>query len=242
MIQEIYQAEDLEAAVLERGFLPFFKNPIAGFSVEEMTPEELWFAENVDGPWEWKGPVVRGWKCAYGKLFHGKTGYVSLEWFPDLANYRRSRYRFEDAPIDEEGRCREREVYETIVAHESLLSKEIKRLCGFQSSRKKPADPLDILSVGRPRRKSAESLDTALARLQMATLLVIADFEYPLDKHGQPYGWGLARYVTPEALYGPEILSPAAHRSPAESRERLLAHLRALLPHATESQLTTLLD
>ena len=32
---------------------------------------------------------------------------------------------------------------------------------------------------------------------------MIADFEYNIDRHGNPYGWGVARYTTPEALYGP---------------------------------------
>ena len=101
---ELRSAEDLERAVLKLGFLPFFKNRIEGFSVEEMTPPELWFAEGTDGPWEWKGPVVRNWNCIYGKLFGGRAGYVSLEWLPDLANCRRANYGFDMTPLDGEGR------------------------------------------------------------------------------------------------------------------------------------------
>ncbi len=37
----IYNAEDLLNKVEEYGFLPFFKNGIPGFSVEEMCPPEL---------------------------------------------------------------------------------------------------------------------------------------------------------------------------------------------------------
>jgi len=45
-------------------------NEIPGFSIEELCPPELWFADDVDGPWEWKGPVARSGKCLYGKLFN----------------------------------------------------------------------------------------------------------------------------------------------------------------------------
>ncbi|MCC8097042.1 MAG: hypothetical protein LIO44_00420 [Eubacterium sp.] len=55
----IYSYNDLADLVEEYGFLPLFKNQIEGFSVEEHTPPELWFAENADGPWEWKGPVIQ---------------------------------------------------------------------------------------------------------------------------------------------------------------------------------------
>ncbi len=53
--------QEMEQAVVESGFLPFFKNDIPGFSVEERTPPELWFSddEGKEGPWEWKGLVVR---------------------------------------------------------------------------------------------------------------------------------------------------------------------------------------
>lgn len=36
-------AEDLLEKVEEYGFLPFFRNDIQGFSVEEMCLPELWF-------------------------------------------------------------------------------------------------------------------------------------------------------------------------------------------------------
>ena len=60
--------EDLVNAVNEMGFLPFFANSITGFSLEEHTAPEIWFTQE-EGPWEWKGPVIRKTGCAYGKFF-----------------------------------------------------------------------------------------------------------------------------------------------------------------------------
>lgn len=89
------------------------------------------------------------------------------------------------------------------------------------------------------KRNSGESLETILTRLQMHTLIVVADFEYKLDKHQQPYGWGIARYTTPELLYGADVL--ACKRNPEESAQRIAAHLTTILPQATERQIKYLM-
>ena len=47
---KLRSAEDIVALVKEIGFLPFFRNNIEGFSVEECTPRELWFT-GEEGPW-----------------------------------------------------------------------------------------------------------------------------------------------------------------------------------------------
>ena len=83
-----HDKQELAALIGEIGFLPFFPNRITGFSVAECTPSGLWFVDGVDGPWEWKGPVIRSLHCAYGKFFQGKAGYVSKEWFPLLSKWR----------------------------------------------------------------------------------------------------------------------------------------------------------
>ena len=67
--------------------------------------------------------------------------------------------------------------------------------------------------------------------------MCIADFVYRVDKRGKEYGWGVARYTTPEAQFGDAFVRSAFTRSPEASRERILAHLSALLPHATEQQI-----
>ena len=58
-------AADVERRCLELGFLPFFRCGIPGFSIEEMISPEYWFTDE-EGAWEWKGPVIRVGKCAYG--------------------------------------------------------------------------------------------------------------------------------------------------------------------------------
>lgn len=85
---------DLIKAVTKYGFLPYFRNSIEGFSIEEHIEPRYWFSDE-DGAWEWKGSVIQKTGCAYGKFFERKAVYISKEWFPDFANYRRDVYQRE---------------------------------------------------------------------------------------------------------------------------------------------------
>ena len=193
------------------GFLPFFANGIPGFSVEEHTPRELWFTE-ADGPWEWKGPIARTKRCLYGKFFGGKAGFISLEWFPDFANYRRDGFDFDSRYESGLASRKDMNVYGTV------LSKKLKSLCGYSKGGEK-------------------GFDGVITRLQMQTYVCVADFEYMRDKYGKQYGWGVARYSTPEELLGYEAVTSAYSREPAESLERILDHLKKVLPEADGARL-----
>lgn len=69
--------EDIVDLIDELGFLPFFRNPIEGWSLEEKTPAEFWFNDDNDGVWEWKGPIISRTECAYGKFYRGKAVFIS---------------------------------------------------------------------------------------------------------------------------------------------------------------------
>ena len=226
----IQSSVDMERAVLELGFLPFFSCGIPGFSVEEMTARELWFAADDDGPWEWKGPVIREGHCAYGKIFNKKAGYVSMEWLPDMINYRRSLHYAKD----EDTAALDDAVLQTIEAEGSATVKELRRLLGFARGRgrRSRTDIVDYIPES-----GKVSLEPILTRLMMGMRIVIADFEYNIDRHGNPYGWGVARYATPETLYG----RPAAGRSPEASRNRIIEHMKKILPSAKEEGIRRLI-
>lgn len=83
--------EDIVDLIDELGFLPFFRNPIEGWSLEEKTPPEFWFNDDNDGDWEWKGPIISRSESAYGKFYRGKAVWISRGWYPDFVNYRRFR-------------------------------------------------------------------------------------------------------------------------------------------------------
>ena len=219
---ELRSPEDIVALTAELGFLPFFAGNIPGFSVEECCPPELWFSENADGPWEWKGPAARSGQCVYGKFFGGKAGFISKEWLPDFADLRRDGYDFDARYEDGLAARKDKEVYDTVTEHGALLSKELKRLCNY-------------------RKGGNRGFDTVITRLQMQTYVTIGDFVYMQDKFGQTYGWGVAQYTTPEAQFGYDFVTSAYRKDPAESKADILAHLKRVLPDADEAPLLKLM-
>ena len=233
--------DDIVRLVVERGFLPFFRGEIADFSLEEVTPAELWFPDdelNGMGVWDYKSDIILDADCAYGKFYRNKACFVSMEWFPDLVNYSRSRHH---PSADDQA------ILATLREHRSLLSHELKRLCGYVPVRKpRVTNPLerafmhDVRPVVPAGTRTRQSFDAAITRLQMAGYVVSAAFEYRHDKRGRRYGWGVARYCTPEDFFGAERM--LTDRTPAESRDRLLCHLSLLLPHATSAQIERIIE
>lgn len=215
---ELKTKEDIIRLVGEIGFLPFFKNEISGFSIEEHTPGELWFSDTAEGPWEWKGPVARSGNCLYGKFFGNKAGFISVDYFPDFANYRRDGYDF-DARYDEGlAQNKDKSIYDTITEHGTLLSKSLKSICNY-------------------RKGGNKGFDTVITRLQMQSYVCVADFEYMRDKYGQQYGWGVAKYSTPEELYGYERITEAYCREPEESKVRIANYLKNVLNDIEEDRI-----
>lgn len=219
MTEEIRSLDELAELINNWGFVPFFKNSIPGFSLEELTPPELWFSDEREGPWEWKGPAIRKSGCAYGKFFSGKAVFVSPEFFPHFANLRREGLDFWD--IYDEGRIShaQREIFELLEEEPSLLSKELKRRGGFSKDGKK-------------------GFDSLLTKLQMGCFVVISDFEYQKDKYGLPYGFGLARYATAENVFGEDFLPDC---SPEESKAIIVEKLLELFPQATQRDILKLI-
>lgn len=71
--------------------------------------------------------------------------------------------------------------------------------------------------------------------LQMQCYVNIADFEYARDKRGKEYGWGIARYTTPEAFFGREFCERVYSREPEDSKQFLEEHFAKILPHVAKS-------
>ena len=202
-------------AIERIGLLPLLDSGVPGFSADELVVPECRYVmtdEGWDWPlWDWKGPLVTEGGFAYGKFFNGKAGFVTMEWWPDLCNYRRAKL----PEPDEESI--EGVILEVLRVNGSMITRELRSACGFDGS------------------KMRSKFDGYVTRLQMACRVVTEDFVYPHDKQGNRYGWGWALLNTPEHLFGREACS--CDRTPEESRNRILSHLRSLLPNASERQI-----
>ena len=217
----IRSKKDLEDAVEKFGFLPYFRNSVEGFSIEEHIQPKYWFG-GVEGAWEWKGPVIRETGCAYGKFFENKAVYVSREWFADFANYRRDGYDFDARYEDGLARRTDKFLYDLLSENAPVISKRLKQL-------------------GDYRKGGNKGFDTSMTRLQQQCYAVISDFVYLTDKHGEPYGWGVAEYSTPELFLGKDFTDNVYKREPQQSYERVFEHLKKILPHASEEEIKKLL-
>ena len=62
------------------------------------------------------------------------------------------------------------------------LSKDLKRLAGFGGD-------------------GLKGFDTVITNLQMQTYVTVHCFEYAHDKHGRPYGWGIAKSLSVNREY-----------------------------------------
>lgn len=227
-IAPITSMADLQERVASLGFLPMFRRCVKGYSVYAATPN--FWTDGEDGPWEWKGPIIREGECAYGKFFNRKATWISREWLPHFINYRRTKHL---APNDDMAALDDI-VLQTIDTEGAVTSKMIAELLGLSGRKKKrrPDDLVDEMPVGEK-----VSLDPILSRLMMEGRIVIADFAYNIDKRGNRYGWGIAKYSTPENLYG--HLLPDC--TPEESYEKMFRHLKKAVPIATEAQIRNLL-
>ena len=209
-LPEIKNKEQLEKLISETGFLPFFKNDIEGFSIEECCAPELWFSEDKDGPWEWKGPIARAGNCAYGKFFGKKAGFISLEHLPHFINYRRDGYDFDARCDDGLSNYKDELVFAAIEKAGEITSKELKAGCNFSNG-------------------GIKGFDTVITRLQMQTYVCIGDFPYETDKFGKPYGWGIAEYTTFEKMFGKDLVTSAYRFDPMESKRKTGEYLKGLL-------------
>ena len=83
--------EGMLSLIQEFQLVPFFVNIIPGYSVEEHTPQELWFTDENLGPWDWKIECIQSGDVAYGKfLYGGKAAFATVDVYREIINWRRS--------------------------------------------------------------------------------------------------------------------------------------------------------
>lgn len=218
----IHTAEEAVTYIKEVGFLPLFKNDIPGFSIEERTvPEYWWSGDTGRDPWEWRKTIARSGQVAYGKFFDRKAGFISREWFPYFANYRRDGYDFDALWDDEKASMRQKKIMDLFAEENEdaeLYSFEVKQNAGF----------------GKDGEKNFEGTVTDL---EMKMYLCMRDFRQRKNKKGEDYGWAIAVYSTPEHLWGYDYVTSAYQEEPAESWNRIVERMKAVYPDATEAQI-----
>lgn len=220
----IHNVEQAIAYINEVGFLPLFKNEIPGFSLEERTVPYYWWSGDPErDPWEWREQIAGSDRVMYGKFFNKKAGFVSKEWIPYFANFRRDGYDFDALWDDEKASIRQKKIMDLFEDEDvELYSFEVKTKAGF----------------GKDGEKNFEGTITGL---QMQTYLCVRDFRQKKNKKGVSYGMAVAVYCKPEKIWGSEYVCSAYHEDPSVSQNRIVEHMQDIYPIAAEKQIKKVL-
>lgn len=222
--RRIKNHQELISVVNQVGFLPLFANEVKGFSVEEWTSNLFWWTgDPLNDPWYWRELIARSGEVFYGKFFHKKAGFISKEWFPVFANYRRDGYDFDSRWDDELASMREKKIFDLFSDSEELYSYEIKKLAGFSKDGEK-------------------NFDGTITDMQMQGYLVVRDFRRKKrKKDGVEYGWPVSVYTTPENMIPYEEISKAYKDEPSDSFEQMIHKILLSFPNLDENALRKLM-
>jgi len=195
------------------GFLPFFKGAIPGFSVEELTASDSWWSGDlVEDPWNWRMEIASEGDIAYGKFFRGKAGFITREWFPVFATYRRDGYDFDSRYEDGLASIRQKKIIDVLNEHDILPSYVLKKLAGFSKGGEK-------------------NFEGTMADLQMKTYVIIRNFHRKKNKKGEEYGWHVADYMLSENLYGADYVRSAYGMAAIEAKDKIVGQILKLFPN-----------
>lgn len=222
----IHTVGEAEIFIEKVGFLPLFKNSVPGFSLEEHTSPDYWWTGDLErDPWEWRQIIARKKKIAYGKFFDKKAGFISGEWIPDFANYRRDGYDFDALWDDQKASLKQKKIMDLFCdenAQKEQFSNEIKQMAGFGKN-------------------GAQNFDGTMNALQMEFYLCMVDFCCRKNKEGKEFGWPVAVYATPEHIFGDAVVTGSYAVNPKDSYDRIYNHAMKLFPEADSKALYKLL-
>lgn len=222
----IHSVEEAIAYINQIGFLPLFKNEIPGFSLEERTVAEYWWSGDLEkDPWAWRELITRSGRVVYGKFFDKKAGFLSTEWLPVFANFRRDGYDFDALYEDGKAPLKHKKIMNHFLDEQEeaeILSNELKQLAGFGKDGEK-------------------GYDTVVTALMMELYLCNCDFRRKRNKKGQEYGWPVAVYATPEHVVGKDVIRADYREAPEASWQKIVNHMREVFPVATDKQIQKVL-
>jgi len=170
----VREPESMLALIREFRIVPFFRNPVAGYSVEEHTPPESWFTEENLGPWDWKIDCVQSGDVAYGKfLWGGKAAFATVDAYREIINWRRAQPKYRPTP-------EQQKILDYTEERGSVSVPEVRRLLGVTKS----------------------VADSLLAKLQLQTRLITGDIARVYRGPDLTYsGWQRSSFCTPESLF-----------------------------------------
>lgn len=214
MIQAINNFEDFCLALDAAGFSEGGDSADSVFSLGRyFGPNIRWHTGDKDtDPWEWRIRVLRESSgIAYAKLFSGRSGYITKEWYPRFLAARRGNDTAEDAYTDGRLSRAARRIYELVEKHGEPSLIELKRLGQFG-------------------REDKSRFDKALTELQARMFITICGMRKKATLLGSEYGWNVTAFCTTEAFFGEGVFTLARQMFANDAYSALEARITELNP------------
>ena len=227
--EAIHTVSEAASYIQKVGFIPLFSNTISGFSLEEHTAPSQWWSDDPEtDPWIWRQTLSSNPDIAYGKFFGRNAGFISKDWFPVFANYRRNGYDFDALFEDELASYRSKKIMDVFELNDEavgrqIMSSEVKSLAGFSKD------------------GGEKNFEGVITDLQMQTYLIVGDFRQKKNKKGQPFGWHIALMETPETKWGREYVTSCYPEDPAISWQRITEKMKSGFQNAGDKEIIKML-
>ncbi len=178
------------------------------------TPVRWHTGDPETDPWEWRMRVLEERDdIAYGKLFFGKSGFVTKDWYPDFLAVRRRGESLAEAYAQGRISHYAKRVYEAMEGHEALALHELKQAAAFS-------------------KEDASKFDRALVELQGKMYLTLCGRRQKCSQTGEPYGWSSTVLCKAEGFFGPQVWEASLGRDPQEAARRIETQVLRLNPNA----------
>ena len=227
-LPEVKTKDELVDLVMEIGFLPYLNmsGDMHGFSVTDITSHSPWWSGDLDrDPWEWRRQIANKHTLIYSRLFSDGTGFVSPEWFPYFANYRRRGYDFDSLCDEGLAPYKERVIMDVfrLSGADEFSSIDLKRAAGFS------------------KKGGLRGFEGVMTSLQMDTYLIMSGFRRRVSKAGSEYGWAISYYSPPESVFGYERVRSSYCEDPETSYGRLFDRARTIADALSSEEIHALL-
>ena len=170
--------------------------------------------------WEWCSRILNTRPdILYGKLFFGKSGYITKEWFPYFLAARQGGVTLEEAYADGTVSHYAKRIYDVLAESGMQQPPDIKQKCGFTKEDK-------------------AGFERAMAELQAKMYIATCGRQQKVSQQGEPYGWPTAVFCTMEQFMGDEVFSDAAEIGRDEAAASIRKQVLKLNPNANEKKIT----
>ena len=207
----ICSPETMIEAIREIGIIPFSKNIVPGWSIQEMTDPDFWFTTSDElGPWDWKIEAVRQ-GIVYGKFISRKSAFATAESYKHLMSWRRSLPKYQ-IPVGRKVTAKTLDdklmlLFSPILL-ESIRSKESLESSEIRSVLEELVPPEARKSIGGHLEKyllphiKKQAVDFLLQYLDMGTWTVVGDITRVYRGPNCEYkGWQRNSITTPDLLF-----------------------------------------